>query len=108
MAEYIQAHISLFGAWDPQFTAEDVFSRKPGTEIIADLIELMLEIKGESLTLEIIQRFADLSPADVYIPVVPAEEKFIDRLVRPLKSAKRTFCFGDFLATDPTPFLSQL
>lgn len=99
MAEYVQAHINLFGAWDPRFTAEEVFSRKAGTEAIADFIELVLEVKRESLTLKIVQRFAELSPPEVYAPVVPDEEKFIDRLVRPLKSAKRTYCFGEFLAT---------
>jgi hypothetical protein len=99
MAESIQSHINLFGAWDPQFTPEDVFSRKSGTEIIADFVGLVLEIKRESLTLEIVRRFSELSPSEVYIPVIPNEEKFIDRLVRPLKSAKRTYCLGEFLAT---------
>lgn len=99
MTEYIQAHINLFGAWDPRFTEEDVFSRKSGTELISDFIELVLEVKGESLTLEMIQRFADLSTPEVSVPVIPDEEKFIDRLVRPLKSAKRMYCFGEFYAT---------
>ncbi|MBI4115134.1 MAG: hypothetical protein HY447_01010 [Candidatus Omnitrophica bacterium] len=99
MSNYIRGHLNLFGGWDSRFTPKDVKERKKGSEIFADLIEMMLEDKIENLDLIEIERFAELSTPELYIPIVPDEPKFIDRLARPLKSAKRLYCFGEYLST---------
>lgn len=99
MEEYISAHVNLFGAWDPRFTPQAVFSRQPGTELIRELIEYVLEVKPECLTEIAIERFANISPLELYLPIVPDEQKFVERLLKPLKSAKRLYCIGEFLGT---------
>ncbi len=99
MPEQIRAHINLFGAWIAGVSVNDVISKKTGTDALRMLIEAVLERSVDSLEPVAIERFADLSPQDLYLPVVPDEQKLVDRLLRPLKSAKRQYCFGEFLAT---------
>lgn len=97
--EMIQAHVNLFGYWNSKFTAADVFSRKPGTEPVSDMLDLFLGVKLEALSVGHVERFAELSPPELYLPIVPDEKQFVARLVRPLKSAKGSYCFEHFLAT---------
>ena len=99
MSDYVIGHLNLFGGWDSGFTPKDVKERKEGSELFTDTIEMMLEDKIENLDLIEIGRFAELSTPELYIPIVPDEPKLIDRLARPLKSAKRLYCFGEFLST---------
>lgn len=99
MADYIQSHINLFGAWDPKFTPNQVYDRIPGTDSIIDLIETVLKIKLENISVPSIERFAEISPVELYLPIVPDEQYLVDRLLRPLKSAKRLYCLEEFLAT---------
>ncbi len=99
MAEYVSAHINLFGAWDPKFTPQQVFARAEGTDQIRSLIEYVLDLQPEGLTEAAIGRFAEISPQELYLPVVPDEQRLVQRLLRPLKSSKRLYCLGEFLGT---------
>jgi len=99
MSDYIQGHINLFGAWEPNFTPQQVHARSSGTSLVGDLIEAVMEFKLENLSLQAIERFAEVSPVELYLPIVPDEQKLVDRLLRPLKSAKRLYSLGEFLAT---------
>lgn len=99
MTEYVSAHVNLFGAWDPQFTPRQVFAREKGTDSIRSLIEYVLDVKPEGLTEIAVERFAGLSPKELYLPIVPNEQKLVERLLKPLKSAKRLYCLGEFLGT---------
>ena len=99
MPDYVTAHINLFGAWDPRFAPQAVFSRQPGAEAIGQLIEYVLGVKLECLTEAVIERFAEASPADLYLPVVPDEQRLVERLLKPLKSAKRLYSLGESLGT---------
>lgn len=99
MPDYVTAHVNLFGAWDAQFIPQAVFARRSGTEAVGQLIEYVLGIKLECLTEEAVKRFAEVSPAELYLPVVPDEQRLVERLLKPLKSAKRLYCLGEFLGT---------
>lgn len=99
MTDYIRSHINLFGAWDAKFTPNQVHTRSPGTDLVIDLIEAVLKIRLENISLSTIERFAEISPIELYLPVVPDEQYLVDRLLRPLKSAKRLYCLEEFLAT---------
>lgn len=98
LPKYIRGHINLFGAWVPGVLPSDVINRKPGTEILQDLIEGVLARKLDTLEEPVIERFAEISPQELYIPIVPDEPKLLDRLLKPLKSAKRLYCFEEYLA----------
>jgi hypothetical protein len=63
------------------------------------LIELFLEVPLANLPRTILERYAEISPQKLYQPVLPHTDKLYERLLSPLKSAKRCYCLGEFLAT---------
>jgi hypothetical protein len=71
----------------------------PAADLHVDILEAFFGLPVKSLGLEIIQRYCDLSTPDLYAPILPHSDKLFERLISPLKSAKRCYCFGEFLAT---------
>lgn len=95
------AQINYFGTPISPDQIDDLLSRKQDS--LTDLNRIILNsffgIETENLSREILDRYAELSSPDTYHGIIPSTEKMIDRLFGPLKSAKRCYCFGEFLAT---------
>jgi hypothetical protein len=53
----------------------------------------------KSLPREVLERYCEASSPDLYAPFMPHSSKLFERLISPLKSAKRSYCFGEYLAT---------
>jgi hypothetical protein len=67
--------------------------------LAGNILESFFGLPVKSLGREIIERYCDLSTPDLYAPILPHSDKLFERLISPLKSAKRCYCFGEFLAT---------
>jgi hypothetical protein len=65
----------------------------------SEIIGSFFGLPVKSLGRETIERYCDLSTPDLYAPILPHSDKLFERLISPLKSAKRCYCFGEFLAT---------
>lgn len=63
------------------------------------LVESVIGLPLQHLPGEILERYCDLSTPELYTPILPYSEKLHERLISPLRSAKRCYCFGEFLAT---------
>lgn len=48
---------------------------------------------------EMLERYCVVSDSKLYMPIFPVDDKLMERLFSPLKSAKKCFCLGEYLAT---------
>ena len=69
------------------------------TEWQGTIIEQFFGLPLKALPTETLKRYCETSSSELYAPVMPHSIKLFERLISPLKSAKRCYCFGDYLAT---------
>jgi hypothetical protein len=53
----------------------------------------------KQLPRDILERYCEVSSPDQYNPILPINEKLFERLLSPLKSAKKCFCLKEYTAT---------
>jgi len=53
----------------------------------------------EHLPRAVLERYVEVSPPESYLPLFPHTEKIFERILSPLRSAKRCYCLGEYLAT---------
>lgn len=100
MAEQILIQFNYFGA---MITASEIESVLKADEAPVDSAEehrnqILQDFFGISLkavTREMLERYVEVSANEHFTNIVPA----IDNLIKPLISAKRNYCFGDYPAT---------
>lgn len=76
---------------DGEYTAEK------STEYV--LAESFLGLPLRFLPQEILARYAELSDKSLYLPFLPLTDKLFERLLMPFRSAKRCYCFGEYLGS---------
>ena len=62
------------------------------------LICHVLELPIEHLPREVLDRYVEISGKETYTAIFPHTDKLFERFLVPLKSAKRTYCLGEYLA----------
>jgi hypothetical protein len=70
----------------------------PYTQLHYRMVRQVMELPPESLPQEVLSRYASISTSDFYNPIFPYTEKLLARFFYPLKSAKRVYCLGEFIA----------
>lgn len=63
------------------------------------MIEHVLEVPPEHVPADVLARYVEISNEATYTPIFPYTDRLFERFLAPLKSAKRCYCFGDYLAT---------
>jgi len=62
-------------------------------------LSAFFEIPIELYNLEVSERYLEVTEEEIYILDLPLPPPFGEKFVIPLRSAKRCYCFGDYLAT---------
>lgn len=62
------------------------------------LLESFFDISVDALSSEVLERYTKISK-DTYILFVPHSKKIKNKLLNPLRIAKKSYCLGDYLAT---------
>jgi hypothetical protein len=105
MPETITARINFFGPFieegeipkilDPTLSTEteSILKHKRG------LLEYFFGLSFTALSQEVLERFIEVTSGDLCLPVAPHTEQIFERLLKPLRSAKRNYCLGDYLAS---------
>lgn len=94
---YVQAWLRPLAMPSIQVIPQEPPSSSPApAEVLRDLIH------GDPVSIEaavqgIRSRYLRISTVALDVPAVPAEGRILDRLVWQLKSAKQSFCLGDFV-----------
>ena len=63
------------------------------------MVKCVLDLEPKHLPREVLERYVEISSAENYIGVFPVTDMIFERLLLPLKSAKRCFSLGEYLAT---------
>lgn len=58
----------------------------------------VLELPAEHLPREVLDRYVEVSGKESYTAIFPHTDKLFERFLVPFKSAKRTYCLGEYLA----------
>ncbi|MFH1367429.1 MAG: hypothetical protein ABIH38_05640 [Patescibacteria group bacterium] len=68
-------------------------------DIKAHFLESFFERPLKTLLLSHLTHYIDITSTESYVNIVPATATVTKRLVKPLISAKRSYCLGDYLST---------
>jgi hypothetical protein len=63
------------------------------------MIAHVLEVPPQHVPPEVLERYVEVSSQQTYTPIFPHTDRLFERFLVPLKSAKRCYCFGEYLAT---------
>jgi len=68
-------------------------------EFTADLLNSFFDLPVSALSEEILERYVEASIPELHVPVAPYTKKISERLLKPLRGAKKNYCLGDYSAT---------
>lgn len=63
------------------------------------MLHHVLELPPEHLPREVLDRYVEVSKQETYTPILPHSDKLFEKFLAPLKSAKRCYCLGEYLAS---------
>ena len=64
-----------------------------------DLFKWFFELPFNSLSKEVIERYAEITTEESHCNIVPHTKEIFERLLKPLKSAKKNYCLSDYSTT---------
>ncbi len=102
MSELITVQINYFG---PYLTKEDIpkilnpMLANTILEHQSDLLNSFFGLPISALSLEILERYVEVTDNGLHTAVVPHTAEILERLLKPLRSAKRSYSLGDYVAT---------
>ncbi|OGZ37211.1 MAG: hypothetical protein A3F21_03650 [Candidatus Portnoybacteria bacterium RIFCSPLOWO2_01_FULL_38_39] len=64
-----------------------------------DLFKWFFELPFNSLSREVIERYVEITTEESHCNIVPHTKEIFERLLKPLKSAKKNYCLNDYSAT---------
>lgn len=62
------------------------------------MIRHVLDLPPEHAARDVLERYVEVSGKETYTAIFPHTDKLFDRILVPLKSSKRMYCFGEYLA----------
>jgi hypothetical protein len=63
------------------------------------MMKQVLELPLEHLPRDVLERYVEVSGKETYTAIFPHTDKLFERFLTPFKSAKRMYCFGEYLAS---------
>jgi hypothetical protein len=68
-------------------------------EFDRDLLISFFNLPVEALSEDIIKRYIEVTTKETHTAIVPHTERLFERLLKPLRSAKKNYCLGEYSAT---------
>lgn len=102
MAKPITAQIHFFG---PYIEEKDIFKiLNPEIsdleyEYERSLLNSFFDLPMSALSKDILARYVEVTAKDSYTSITPHTKEIFERLLKPLKSAKKNYCLGDYSST---------
>ena len=105
MSKQISVQLNYFGPFIEKLMEEDIPKLIKGelggerlSYLYGALFEAFFELPLSALSPEIIGRYLEVTIKETHLSIVPHTKHIYEKLLRPLKSAKRNYCLGDYLA----------
>lgn len=102
MNQRIVVQLNFFG---PYVKKEDIpkllEQNPPGTlfELQSDLLKSFFNLPSAILSREILERYVEATTEETHTSIVPHTKDIFERLLKPLKSAKKNYCLKEYPAT---------
>ena len=62
------------------------------------MIRHVIDVPPEHAARDVLERYVEVSGQETYTAILPHTDKLFERFLVPFKSAKRMYCFGEYLA----------
>lgn len=98
----INVQVNFFG---PFITKKDIptilDSESNGSKetMEREVLRAFFDLPFSAISQEMLERFAEATTSDSHSAIVPHTETFFKKLLKPLASAKKSYCLGDYLST---------
>jgi hypothetical protein len=102
MNKKITVQINFFGPYLKKEDIPKILDPKFSDTILQherDLFNWFFELPLTALSKEILERYVEATTEDSHTAIVPHTKEIFERLLKPLRSAKKCYCFGDYAAT---------
>lgn len=64
-----------------------------------EILKYFFGLPFDALSKEVLTRYAEVTMNDIHDSIMPSQEDIFKRLLTPLKSAKKSYCLGEYTAT---------
>lgn len=102
MGDAITVQINFFGPFIKKEDIPKIMEADNSDNLIdlqRDLFKWFFDLPFSALSREILERYAEATTEESYTPIVPHTKEIFERLLKPLKSAKKNYCLGEYPAT---------
>jgi len=102
MGKTITVQINFFGPYLKKEDIPKILDPKFSDTVLQlerDLFNWFFELPLSALSNEILERYVEATTEDSHTAIVPYTKEIFERLLKPLRSAKKCYCLGDFAAT---------
>jgi len=102
MTQKITVQINFFGPYLKKEDIPKILEQKPTNtffELQNDLLKYFFDLPLPVLSQEILERYVEATTEESHTAIVPHTKEIFERLLKPLKSAKKNYCLGEYSAT---------
>jgi len=102
MSKTITVQINFFGPYLKKEDIPKILEPKFSDTILQrerDLFNWFFELPLSALSNEILERYVEATTEDSHTAIAPHTKEIFERLLKPLRSAKKCYCLGDYAAT---------
>ena len=100
---HIVIQLNFFGPFLEKIDLPKILNpkTKEGTKEDLDksLLNSFFDLPVELLSKEILERYIEITTRETHTSIVPHTERLFERLLKPLRSAKKNYCLGEYSAT---------
>lgn len=102
MNKTITVQINFFGPYLKKEDISKILDPEFSDTILRyerDLFNWFFALPFNALSKEILERYVEVTTEDSHTAIVPHTKEIFERLLKPLRSAKKCYCLGDYAAT---------
>ncbi len=102
MPESVSIQLNFFGPYiESKSSLHDVLKNEkaPGHEVLIMLLDNLFNLPYAALSKETLDRYIEATTRETHIPIAPTSEEIVNRLLIPLREAKRSYCLAEYLST---------
>lgn len=94
--------LNFFGPYLKKEDIKRITDSRFSNTLFSHQVELFgwfFELPMSALSEEILERYVEITTEESHTAVVPHTKEIFERLLKPLRSAKKCYCLGDYAAT---------
>lgn len=98
MSKRILVQINFFGPYVKKEEIPKILNLKITVpyNVQADLLQQFFELPFRALSQKILDRYVETTTKNLHISIAPYTKEIFERLLKPLKAAKKNYCLGDY------------